>query len=188
MATGWQEGRGCIRAPYLGTSFPMFAVTPRTGSESQVAGTCVTASPGRDAAKPRGVKSHAPGTWCPAEPLPPHPGSAPAALALLAQHVLPGQHPHLQTNPPAATSDRAQGPQARSCPTCSARAMPALSRLPTSMRSCPDKPVPLPLSPGLRFSGTVGSTSPPSISPWLPPAPLFWGLSGEPCFCNSPPI
>lgn len=33
------RGTSCIRAPY-GTSFPMFAVTPRAGSESQAAGTC----------------------------------------------------------------------------------------------------------------------------------------------------
>ena len=56
VATGWQRGRGCIRAPYLSTGFPVFAVAPRARSDSQAAGACVAASLGRDAAEPRGVK------------------------------------------------------------------------------------------------------------------------------------
>lgn len=157
-----------------------------------MAGTCVAASLGRDAAEPRAVK-----------PLVLQEPSAlqspcPTALVLPSQHVAPGQRPHLQTNPPAATSGGPQGLQARFSPACGAGAMPALSRLPTSSRSCLDKPIPpSPLSPGLRFPGTVGSTSPPSSSP-LPPShsslrgaqqgPLLLQFTSQlisPCHCQT---
>lgn len=180
MATGWQQGQGSIRDAHLGTGIPVFAVTPKAGSESQAVGTCVAASLSRDAAKPRGVKIlmlQQPGTlqsacllpqlclYCSGTPCP--------AWGSWATSPSPN-------NTPAATSGSAQ---AKFCPACSAGAMSALGRLSTSVRSCPDKSVPpLPLSPGLGFLGTMKSTSPSSKSLQLPSTSLFWGPSREPRF------